>query len=179
MVLKKINSYRSKVMQKNSKLWQTALAVSATSVLIVLTPEHGRSETTGLSGTKSPHTSGRAAVESAKEVSKAMGDEATTEADRTLNQRIRQALKEDSSLAAAAQNVYLKTDKGEVMLHGSVATKKEKADVGAKVRQVMGVKKVQNQLQITPPDIRAGITSDSTSPSASSNKGSSSSTASH
>jgi hypothetical protein len=88
-----------------------------------------------------------------------MRDEAATEADRTLNQHIRQALNEDTALAAAAQSVYIKTDKGEVTLLGSVATEKEKADISTKVQQVAGVKKLHNQLQMTPPNLRGSVSS--------------------
>jgi hypothetical protein len=95
-----------------------------------------------------------------------MKDEASTEADRTLNQHIRQALSEDTALAAAAQSVFIITDNGEVTLHGSVATEKEKADINAKVHQVAGVKKLKNQLQMSPPDLR-GSARDSMSPSGS------------
>ena len=93
-----------------------------------------------------------------------MKDEASTEADRTLNQQIRQALSEDTALAAAAQSVFIVTDNGEVTLHGSVATEKEKADINAKVHQVAGVKKLKNQLQMAPPNLQDSA-SDSMSPS--------------
>jgi hypothetical protein len=46
--------------------------------------------------------------------------------------------------------VRLNTENGEVTLQGAVATEKEKADIGAKVEQIAGVKKVQNQLQMAP-----------------------------
>lgn len=104
-----------------------------------------------------------------------MKDEASTEADRTLNQQIRQALSEDTALAAAAQSVFIITDNGEVTLHGSVATEKEKADINAKVQQVSGVRKLKNQLQMSPPDLRGSAgdsmnLSDSMAPFARRNK---------
>ena len=75
-----------------------------------------------------------------------MEDKAVTPADQALNQRIRQALSGDMILVTAIQKVHLDTDNGEVTLLGSVATDKQKADIVAKVQQVVGVKKVDNQL---------------------------------
>ena len=51
------------------------------------------------------------------------------------------------TLATAIQKVHFDTDNGEVTLHGSVATDKQKDDIAAKVQQVAGVKKVDNQLR--------------------------------
>ncbi len=89
-----------------------------------------------------------------------MKDEASTESDQRLNEHIRQALGEDTALAAAAQSVFIVTDNGEVTLHGSVASEKEKADINAKVQQVAGVKKLKNQLHMSPPNLQ-GNASDS------------------
>ena len=86
----------------------------------------------------------------AGQVGKATGDQATTEADRALNQRIRQALTADTSLGNTTERVRLNTENGEVTLQGAVATEKEKADIAAKVQQVAGVKKVNNELQMAP-----------------------------
>jgi len=54
-----------------------------------------------------------------------------------------------------AEKLQLATENGEVTLHGTVATEKEKADIATKVQQMAGVKKVNNQLQMAP---RAGST---------------------
>lgn len=80
----------------------------------------------------------------------AAADKATTEADRTLNENIRQALTSDSSLGASSKNVHFSTNNGKVTLHGTVATEKEKKDLEAKVEKMTGVKDVDNQLQIAP-----------------------------
>jgi osmotically-inducible protein OsmY len=85
--------------------------------------------------------------QSSERVAKAMEDKAATEADHTLNQRIRQALTGDMALATVIQKIYLDTANGEVTLHGSGVTDKQKADIAAKVQHVAGVKKVENQLQ--------------------------------
>ena len=80
----------------------------------------------------------------------ASSDQAKSEADRTLNQNIHQALSADSALAASAKNVHFNTDNGKVTLQGTVPTEKDKKDIEAKVEKMTGVKDVDNQLQIAP-----------------------------
>ena len=80
----------------------------------------------------------------------AMTDQAKSEADRTLNQNIRQTLNADSALSASAKNVHFSTANGKVTLQGTVPTEKDKKDIEAKVEKMTGVKDVDNQLQIAP-----------------------------
>lgn len=80
----------------------------------------------------------------------AMSDQAKSEADRTLNQNIHQALSADTALSASAKNVHFNTDNGKVTLQGTVPTEKDKKDIEAKVEKMTGVKDVDNQLQIAP-----------------------------
>jgi osmotically-inducible protein OsmY len=87
-------------------------------------------------------------MQSSEQVTKAMEDKGATPADQALNQRIRQALSGDMTLTTTLQKIHLDTDNGEVTLHGSVATDKQKADIATKVQQIAGVKKVDNQLRI-------------------------------
>jgi hypothetical protein len=143
-------------MQKKSKLWPAVLAVSL-SVFTVPTFVQAQSSTPEAPSSKSGVHSGRGSAPTAGmekgpagQVGKALGDQATTEDDRALNQRIRQALTADSSLGRTTERVHLSTDNGEVTLEGAVATEKEKADIAAKVQQIAGVKKVNNQLQMAP-----------------------------
>jgi osmotically-inducible protein OsmY len=110
-----------------------------------------------------------------------LADRGATEADRTLNHKIRQGLSADSSLASAAKNVHFNSDEGKVTLNGTVATEKEKKDIEAKVEKMAGVKDVDNQLQIAPSASsatgsmgsssgHAGSTSSGTSGSSSANR---------
>lgn len=134
-------------MHRKTTLWQAVLAVSIALALALPAFAQGQGRSPESSSPSSTPPSGGASMQSSGQVGKAMGDKATTEADRNLDQRIRQALSGDTALAASAQNIHIETDNGEVTLHGSVATEKAKADIAAKVQQVMGVKKVNNQLQ--------------------------------
>jgi hypothetical protein len=143
-------------MQKKSKLWPAVLAVSISAITVPTFVQAQSSTSRSPSQSSGMHSgSGSAPTSStekgpAERVGKALGDQATTEADRALNQRIRQALTADSSLGGTTERVHLNTENGEVTLQGAVATEKEKADIAAKVQQIAGVKKVNNQLQMAP-----------------------------
>lgn len=125
-------------MHKNQKLWSTVLAMSLSMALAL--PAFAQSQ----SGTPSTD---EGAMESSGRAAKTLEDEAATVADQALNQRIRQALSEDSTLITVVQKIHLDTDNGKVTLHGSVETDEQKADIAAKVQQVAGVKKIDNQLR--------------------------------
>jgi len=76
-------------------------------------------------------------------------DQSESEADRTLTQRIRQAVVEDDSLSTNAKNVKIITVNGRVTLRGPVTSKQEKAAIATKAQQLAGADKVDDQLEIT------------------------------
>ena len=156
-------------MHKKNTFWSAALAVSVSLALALPafaqsqstgskmsspsdTPASAQSQSTGskMSSPSDTSPSGGSSMQSSqssKRTATSMEDKAATEADRTLNQRIRQALNGDMTLDTVIQKIHLDTDNGEVTLHGSVGTDKQKTDIASKVQQVAGVKKVENQLQ--------------------------------
>lgn len=164
---------------KKSSLWQAFLAVSITALTVPAfaqsqtgtgsssagssmrsgadtgttsspsAPSGATGSSKSMGSTSSPSSMGASGSAGATGMS-AAADKATTEADRTLNQNIRQALTSDSSLGSASKNVHFDTNNGKVTLHGTVATEKEKKDLEAKVEKMTGVKDVDNQLQIAP-----------------------------
>jgi osmotically-inducible protein OsmY len=77
-----------------------------------------------------------------------MGMAAMSEADRQLAQRVESALRENSSLASIAQNVQVAAKNGEVTLRGSVSNEQEKTNIASAAKQVAGVSKVENQLEV-------------------------------
>jgi hyperosmotically inducible periplasmic protein len=79
---------------------------------------------------------------------KTPGDQSENEADRTITQNIRQAITGDDSLSTNAKNVKIITNDGTVTLRGPVKSEKEKTEIEAKAKQVAGVKKVDNQLEV-------------------------------
>jgi len=135
-------------MHENNKLWSTALAMSLSLALAVPAFAQSQSGYPQSSGpSRTPSTDEGTKMQSSEREAKAMEDKGATPTDQALNQRIRQALSGDMTLATAIQRVHFDTDNGEVTLHGSVATDKQKADIAAKVQQIAGVKKVDNQLR--------------------------------
>jgi hyperosmotically inducible protein len=76
------------------------------------------------------------------------GDQSESEADRTLTQRVRQAVVADDSLSTTAHNVKIITIDGVVTLRGPVNSAKEKANIDAKAQQIAGATKVKNHLEI-------------------------------
>jgi len=79
---------------------------------------------------------------------KTPGDQSENEADRTITQNVRQAITSDDALSTSAQNVKIVTSDGTVTLRGPVKNEKEKQDIEAKAKQVAGVKRVENELEI-------------------------------
>ena len=76
------------------------------------------------------------------------GDQSESEADRTLTQKVRQAVVADDSLSTNAHNIKIITVNGVVTLRGPVKSAKEKATIDAKAQQIAGAKNVDNQLEI-------------------------------
>src|SRR5262249_24953056 len=76
-------------------------------------------------------------------------DQSESKADRTLTQRIRQAVVDDDALSTNAKNVKIITQNGMVTLRGPVKNAEERQRVVAKAQQIAGEKNVNNQLEIT------------------------------
>lgn len=72
-----------------------------------------------------------------------------SEPDRTITQRIREAIVSDSALSTNAKNIKIITVKGVVTLRGPVASSQEKDAITRKINGVQGVVKVDNQLEVT------------------------------
>ena len=78
-------------------------------------------------------------------------DQKENEADLQISQNIRKAIVADDSLSLDAHNVKVITSAGVVTLRGPVASQQEKAAIEAKAKQVAGVTRIDNQLEIAPP----------------------------
>jgi hyperosmotically inducible periplasmic protein len=76
------------------------------------------------------------------------GDQSETEADRTLTQKIRQAVMADDSLSMTAHNIKIITVEGVVTLRGPVKSDDERQKIAAKAEQLAGAGKVQNHLEV-------------------------------
>jgi hyperosmotically inducible protein len=87
-------------------------------------------------------------VRDRNDATKTAEDQSENEADRTITQNIRKTINSDESLSTNAKNVKIITNDGIVTLRGPVKSEKEKMDIEAKAKQVSGVKRVDNQLEI-------------------------------
>jgi hyperosmotically inducible periplasmic protein len=76
------------------------------------------------------------------------GDQSESEADRTLTQKVRQAVMADDTLSTTAHNIKIITVNGVVTLRGPVNSTQEKTNIDAKAQQIAGATKVVNQLEI-------------------------------
>ena len=117
------------------------------SMVLMVGCSKNQSEDKQVSQTVEPDNSGRN-VRDRDDQTKTPGDQSENEADRTITQNIRQALTADDSLSTNAKNVKIITNDGTVTLRGPVKSEKEKTDIEAKAKQVAGVKRVDNQLEV-------------------------------
>ena len=117
------------------------------SMVLMVGCSKNRSEDKQVSQTVAPDNSGRN-VRDRDDQTKTPGDQSENEADRTITQNIRQALTAEDSLSTNAKNVKIITNDGTVTLRGPVKSEKEKTDIEAKAKQVAGVKRVDNQIEV-------------------------------
>lgn len=76
-------------------------------------------------------------------------DQSESESDRTITQKIRQAIMADSSLSTNAKNIKIITIQGVVTLRGPVASSQEKDAIAKKVNDIQGIVRVDNQIEVT------------------------------
>src|SRR2546426_12563338 len=76
------------------------------------------------------------------------GDQSERAADRTLTQRILQAIVADESLSTTAKNVKIIMLNGVVTLRGPVHSLQEKRSIEATAQHIVGTNNVDNQLEI-------------------------------
>ena len=82
------------------------------------------------------------------ETSTTSDDQAERAVDRTLTQRIRQAIVADESLSTTAKNVKVMMINGVVTLRGPVHSLQEKGSIAATAQHIAGTNNVDNQLEI-------------------------------
>jgi osmotically-inducible protein OsmY len=70
--------------------------------------------------------------------------------DRTITQKIRKSIHQDTSLSTYAHNIKVITQDGKVTLRGPVRSEDEKSNLQAKAVAVAGEENVTNQLEIAP-----------------------------
>jgi hyperosmotically inducible periplasmic protein len=75
-------------------------------------------------------------------------DQSESVVDRSLPQRIRQAIMADESLSTTAKNVKVMMINGVVTLRGPVHSLQEKGSIAATAQHITGTNNVDNQLEI-------------------------------
>jgi len=75
-------------------------------------------------------------------------DQGSSESDRTLTQQIRREIQKEDTFSTNAKNVKVITVNGAVTLRGVVNSQQEKDQLEAKAKQVAGVTRVDNQLEV-------------------------------
>ena len=127
------------------------LALIATLLVFGCSKEHGDKNTNDNQVSQStqvpPDNTGRN-VRDRDDATKTPGDQSENEADRTITQNVRKALTDDDSLSTDGKNVKVITNDGNVTLRGPVKTDKEKSEIENKAKQIAGVKKIDNQLEV-------------------------------
>ena len=76
-------------------------------------------------------------------------DQGASEADRTLTQKVRQAVVAEDSLSTAAHNIKIITVNGMVTLRGPVNSKQEKNTIHTRAVEIAGATQVDDQLEVT------------------------------
>lgn len=76
------------------------------------------------------------------------GNQSENEIDRTITQKIRQAVMDDDSLSTNAKNAKIITINEVVTLRGAVNNERERNIIAQKARAISGVKHVDNQLEV-------------------------------
>ena len=76
------------------------------------------------------------------------GDQSESEGDRTLTQRIRQAVVADDALSVTAKNIKIITASGVVTLRGPVKSEQERSKIVGMATTIAGAGKVQNNLEV-------------------------------
>ncbi len=124
-----------------------ALILFAASLAFGCSKDRTESNRVSQSTAVEPDNSGRN-VRDRNNATQTAGDQSENEADRTITQSLRKAITDDDSISTNEKNVKVVTIDGTVTLRGPVKSEKEKADIGAKAKQIAGVKNVDNQLEI-------------------------------
>lgn len=76
------------------------------------------------------------------------GDQSSRPEDVAITQQLRKAVVDDPNLSINAQNVKIITIDGVVTLRGPVKNASEKENIAAKARKIVGVTRVDNQIEL-------------------------------
>jgi osmotically-inducible protein OsmY len=109
----------------------------------------GTAETSNESNPRADADNTARNVRDKSEETKTPLDQGENEQDLQISANIRKAIRADDSLSTNAHNVKIVTNAGTVTLRGPVENANEKNVIEAKAKQVAGVQRVENLLEIT------------------------------
>ena len=127
--------------------WTSIIACSIAAWAVVLGPQASGAADKGASGYDADNT-GRNVRDRGGDRPTA-GTQSNARDDVELTREIRRAIVDDDSLSTNAHNVKIIAEDGVVTLRGPVDSPQEKATVAAKAQNVPGVKRVDNQIEVT------------------------------
>ncbi len=79
---------------------------------------------------------------------KAVAGQTESEGDRRISQSVRQALVGNQTFSMEGKNIVIATKNGVVHLRGRVADEKEKQEIARLARAIVGVRQVENHLEV-------------------------------
>lgn len=136
-------------MKTTGKLLNWTLALTCVSALAVERPPDGSKIPLASQGKTSPSVDNTNINERDKGgATKTPQDQTNREQDRDLLAAVRRAIVGDKSLSSMAHNVKVVVEGGTVTLRGPVQNAEEKAKVESLAKQVKGITKTDNQLDV-------------------------------
>jgi osmotically-inducible protein OsmY len=109
----------------------------------------GDSPTTPGYGSYDADNTGRNVRDRGDAIKPTAGEQSNDAADVRVTREIRQAIVDDDSLSTNAHNVKIISNDGVVTLRGPVDSSQERMTIAAKAQKVTGVKRIDNQLEVT------------------------------
>lgn len=135
-------------MKRSAMIVSTALLAGTIGLGVGRAAEPSRQPATSGTKTYAPDDTGVNARDRG-DAAKTADQQSNDPADVRVTQEIRRAVTGDDSLSMNAHNVKIVTVDGVVTLRGPVDTPEERARIGTMAHKVAGVKRVENQLEVS------------------------------
>lgn len=137
------------MMKTTGTLLGWTLALTCASAMAVERPPEGAKAAPASQGVSSPRADNTDINERDKDgATKTPQTQSNNTQDRELLAAVRRAIVDDKSLSTMAHNVKILVERGTVTLRGPVSNEAEKAKIGSLVKQVKGITKTDNQLDV-------------------------------
>lgn len=136
-------------MKTLATLLNVTLALTCASAMATDQPSDGKKTPLAATGQMSPKADNTDVNERDKSgATKTPQDQSNREQDRMLLASVRSAIVRDKSLSTLAHNAKIMVEGGVVTLRGPVKSAEEKAHMETVTKQIKGVSKIDNQLDV-------------------------------